>query len=622
MNPFLLFFLILILCPLCPQAQDDLSIADIRLTASFEHVSCHVNILGDQNRNSTMEIQFKNANASDYKLGAHCMRAYPTMVVDGSPLAMNFHAGSAMFLETNTTYDIKLILVDPDGGSITIDQAITTKKYTSLPLTSPTLVDNSDGPNAIQAALDNATPGDYILVNDGIYNPFEVLTDSVYIRSMNLHGAIIDGANTDRGVVTIGTFDDSSRYVSIDGFLLRNGRWGVDAQNTQFLNLVNCDITDVSYGIVNRRANGWEHDQYISNNRFSGRTMWPQSNGNIPGERGVDIRGNNNVVSFNTIEKFGDGVTTDGPLYRISYSLDIHHNDISKIVDDLIEVDGMVSNSRVYNNRAWNGRAGVSLAPVFGGPAYIFRNEFVNMENSTYKMNRSPAGLYIVHNTTIQEGNGMSSPSGWQSTFLKNNIVFAGRYCFEEFGLVSNSTDDWDYNAYYSSRAGSSGSPWFKWDNMRYDYVPDLEMGTPIESEGITIGLSDLVMVALPADPFQEVVTASLDLSLAATSLALDTGIVLPNINDPYVFDGKADLGFKEKDAPVIYGHDFQDICGQGSLSVMTWTGASSRSWTSPRNWSPCGVPIETTEVVIPPGLARYPLVEASYTIQKLDLGN
>jgi len=132
--------------------------------------------------------------------------------------------------------------------------------------------------------------------------------------------------------------------------------------------------------------------------------------------------------------------------------MDIHNNDIQSMADDLIEVDGTISNTRVYRNRMYNGRAGVSMAPVFGGPCYVFRNEMYNM--AAYKMNRGPSGLVIVHNSSSKIGNGMSSPAGWQNTFFKNNVVIGSRYCFEEFGLVNGSVDDWDYNAYHSTRPG------------------------------------------------------------------------------------------------------------------------------------------------------------------------
>ncbi len=604
--------------------QDAVDYQHLRMDATFQHISCNVAIGGDDNGNSEMEILYKLQSTSNYLQAAQCMRAMPSMIVDGSALNMNFHAGSAMFLEVDAMYDIRIILSDPDGGNTTIDTTIKTKAYPERPpMANIISISALDGSDAIQSAINMANAGDIIEVDNGMYGAFEIDKDSVFIVAKNQGGAIINGNNTDRGIITIGNFSDSTQHIFIDGFIIRNGRWAIDAQNTQYLTIQNCSITDVGYGIVNRRANGWEHDQYITNNKFEGRTIWPQSDGNIPGERAIDIRGNNNVVSYNTITDFGDGITTDGPPYLISYSLDIHHNDISRIVDDLIEVDGMVSNSRVYSNRAYNGRAGVSLAPVFGGPAYVFRNEFVNMENSTYKMNRKPAGLYIIHNTAIQEGDGMSSPAGWQNTIMKNNIVYAGNYCFQEYGLVSGSTDDWDFNAYYSSRAGSSGEPWFKWNDVRYADLSELNTNTNIEANGMKIEISNLTNISLPTDPFTEVFSTSFDLSPVANASHLNNGQSLQNINLPYVSDGMPDIGAREYGAqPERYGHDFNNVCGNASSMILHWNGSVSHSWTDRHNWSPCGLPTSETTVIIPDGLVRYPSVFLYSEIGELRLGN
>ena len=88
-------------------------------------------------------------------------------------------------------------------------------------------------------------------------------------------------------------------------------------------------------------------------------------------------------------------------------------------MDDLIEIDGAISITRVYKNRGYNGRMGVSVAPVFGGPSYIFRNEFYNLESSAIKMNRKPAGLIIVNNSIASYNRGLTSDSGWQIRSLK-----------------------------------------------------------------------------------------------------------------------------------------------------------------------------------------------------------
>ncbi len=415
----------------------------------------------------------------------------------------------------------------------------------------------------LQAAADQVQADEVIVVMDGTYEPFEIMTSGsaqnpIVFRAQNLHQAIIDGGNTDRGIITLGTFDDSLRYVIVDGFLIRNGRWGIDAQNTQFVTIRNNRIEAVDYGYVNRRANGWEHDQYITNNSFTGRTSWPQLNGGIPGERGIDIRGNNHTISYNYLTNFGDGISTDGPPYGVCYLLDIHHNDIINVVDDLIEVDGTVSNTHVYRNRGFNGRMGVSLAPILGGPCYVFRNEFYNMETSAYKLNRGPAGLVICHNTAVKAGNGMSSSPGFQNTYFRNNILMGSRYCFEEFGVVNGSIDDWDHNAYYSSRSATAGNEWFKWDNVRYSNVADLQMGTSLETNGLMITPSDLINTSVPSSYGTSYQPMNHDLSIASGSVLINNGGLLDHLNRKYVADGMPDIGAREYGAPVPrYGPDF-----------------------------------------------------------------
>jgi len=551
-------------------AQNPVVAGAIRFDATFENIGIHYEIQNDDNLNSTLNIEFKESGTSNYKPAAMSMRAFPGMVVDGNSTTRNFHAGSALLLEPGTTYDIRCTLTDPDGGDLTTDHSVTTKTFPepsngSIKYVSPGNGGGSGTPSSpylgLQAAANNAQPGDHFIVASGTYASFNLLTSGtanapISFISDVIHGAIIDGNNTSAGIVTIGQFSSTIAYVIIDGFKIEDGTWGIDAQNSQFMTVRNNIIEDVDYGYVNRRDNGSEQDQYITNNLIIGNTAWPQSG--IPSERGIDIRGNNNVVSYNTIKNFGDGVSTDGPPYEVSYSLDIHNNEIQNAVDDLIEVDGMISNSRVYNNRCFNGRAGISLAPVFGGPAYVFRNIFFNMEISAFKMNRGPSGLVIVHNTTVSDENASSSPNGWQNTFYRNNVMVGTRYCFELFGLVAGSTDDWDYDAYYSTRAGGSGTEWFKWNNVRYADVPTLQSSVILESNALEIVLSDFENIALP-DPFPvEYNPSQRNFMPKSGAPVIDSGESLDNLNDTFVNDAMPDRGALEfGEVLPQYGHLF-----------------------------------------------------------------
>ena len=554
-------------------AQDVISNISLRITPSFEHISVHVDFDGDENRNSVLEVTFQKVGASVVREAAPSMRAANDMIVDGSPLNRNFHATSVMFLETNSDYEININITDQDGGSF--EETITAStKQIAFPSAINFIrhVEPGDGGGdggvftpylGLQAAADNANPGDVFLVADGTYAPFELLESGTEVEPIvflagNLHAVTIDGENTDRGIITLGSFNDSIRHVIIDGFKIENGNWGIDAQNTQFVTVRNNKFSNIGYGYYNRRENGWEHDQHLTNNEFIGITPWPSSG--IPGERAIDFRGNNNTASYNYIENFGDGVSTDGPPYGSSYGLDIHNNDFYRIVDDFVEVDGIVSNARVYANRGFNGRMGASLAPVLGGPAYIFRNVFYNMELSTLKMNRGPSGLIMAHNTGLKDGNATSSNAGWQNTILLNNILGGTRYAFEEYGLVVGSVDDWDYNAYYSTREIGT-DPWFKWNDIRYDNITELFMGANIEQFGIEIDLSTFVNASMPDVFTTEYNIDDVDLNLAPNSPCINTGTLIPNINDPFVTDGMPDRGAIEFGADEIkYGPDFDFV--------------------------------------------------------------
>ena len=555
-------------------AQNSVTPISLQSNATFQHIAIHFDITGDDNLNSAMSITYRELGSSDPFLpSAKTMRAEPNMVVDGNSLNRNFHAGSIFFLQPGTTYEINVNLIDPDGGNDAQTIEVTTREipeaYESA-VTKHVSPGNGGGTGSVvdpylglQYASDQAQAGDVFLVAAGNYSSFSINTDGtdgmpIVFRSDEIHQAIIDGAGTSTGIVTLGVYNDSLQHIIIDGFLIKNGRWAIDAQNTQYLTIRNNKIEDADYGIVNRRANGWEHDQYVVNNSWSGNTVWPQTGGQIPSERCIDLRGNRNVVSFNFITNFGDGISVDGPPYSVSKCMDVHNNDITKVVDDAIEVDGSVSNSAVYLNRCFNARMGVSVAPILGGPCYVFRNIFYNLETSAIKMNRSPAGLVICHNTSLKTGNGNSSPGGWQNTYLRNNIIMGDRYCFEEYDLVAGSIDDWDYNAYYSPRNGTSGEPWFKWDNVRYDDVVDLGSGTSIEGFGMETTPSDLTNTIMPSDYSIEYFPMDIDLMPISGSTLINSGNTITHLNDIFVSDGQPDRGALEFGMPApVYGPDF-----------------------------------------------------------------
>ena len=572
MKKYILFFLLFASLQLL-HSQNAVTPLNIITNATYTNISVQWNVSGDTNYNSTLTIEFKKTSQSTYSMGAKTLRANPNAVVDGSPLNYNFHAGTAMFLSPGTSYDLRFTLIDPDGGGTV--QTITKQTKAEPPVTFTGTIKyvspgNGGGTGTIgnpylglQAAANNAQPGVVFQIAPGTYSPFAVTAsgtagNEIVFSGSQVDSVIIDGANTTAGIITLGVYNDSIHHIVLENLVIKNGAWGIDAQNTQYILVRNCIIRNVDHGFVNRRNNGWEHDQTISNNWITGRTPWPQTNGNIPGEGGIRILGNNNVARYNTVSYFGDGISTESQPYKVNHSMDVHNNLVHHIVDDAIEIDGGVSNIHVWRNKCVNVRMGVSLAPVFGGPCYVFRNEFMNTELSSYKMNRSPSGLVVVHNSCAKIGQGTTSTAGWENTYFRNNVLASTTYCFEEYGLVATSLiDDWNYDAYSTDAAGNSGAPWFKWNNVRYDKLPQLFAGTGIEQNAVEFNYhTDLTNIIFPANWNTTVPVNGFNFLPVTTSPVRDKGAVLNNINDPFVADGKPDCGALEVGMPLPdYGY-------------------------------------------------------------------
>src|ERR1700753_661940 len=81
-------------------------------------------IQGDQARKSSVNVQYRKTGTNHWTQGMKLLRiqneqnAYPTGLsanVGGVYIAPNMFAGSIIDLEPDTSYDVQLTMVDPDG---------------------------------------------------------------------------------------------------------------------------------------------------------------------------------------------------------------------------------------------------------------------------------------------------------------------------------------------------------------------------------------------------------------------------------------------------------------------------------------------------------------------------
>ncbi|MFC1895163.1 hypothetical protein ACFL0Q_00700 [Thermodesulfobacteriota bacterium] len=261
------------------------------------------------------------------------------------------------------------------------------------------------------------------------------------------------------------------------------------------------------------------------------------------------------MVSYNRISYFWDGISTyltSKPKEKwvldeegTQNSFDICNNFIYAIVDDAIEVDGIVCNIRVQRNRIMNSLVGISLQECRPGPIYVTQNVLSNFSQDPYKMLQRPSGVRLFHNTSTNWGFATYIlPPDLRNSMVMNNILLG-----YELGLIGGSTDlltILNHNAYRRPTGGvtvrwsdDGGETWSNFEDLQA-----FQSATTNESHGIVVTEHDFIG-PLKFDAKGDYRPEEMNLQLSPESNAIDAGYVLPTVNDGYTGKGP-DLGAYE----------------------------------------------------------------------------
>jgi hypothetical protein len=125
------------------QAADNATfVGEFREYSTIHSIGFEWDIVGDANHNATCQVHYRRKGTAQWK------DALPLFRVDyngwyfekKADRAYNMFAGSLMFLEPGTDYEVRLDMVDPDGkGGESRQTTVTTRRVPRMPVDGRTL---------------------------------------------------------------------------------------------------------------------------------------------------------------------------------------------------------------------------------------------------------------------------------------------------------------------------------------------------------------------------------------------------------------------------------------------------------------------------------------------------
>jgi hypothetical protein len=513
---------------------------------TFEHLSIDWPITGDANNNGVVSVRFRAQGSSSWRTGMP-LRRVPAGT-NGSFSWGNRHSGSLFGLEPGTTYEIELSLVDPDGGNTTRNLTASTRSPMQ-PFSGGSVRQATTATIASQVSATQA--GDTLVLAAGTYSAssFDGLRSGTAGRPITVRGSagtVINGE--------IGQFNKSQQI--FEDFTL-NGRFRVNGSSDLTIRRLTVNASATQYngdGIVCYLRCMRLH---IADNTVNGTTQWNEAalgvNGNNRGE-GILVTGPGHVIERNVVVGFRDGISFLEDSEAVDqYSIDVLRNIIDISADDAIEADFCFHNCRILGNEAVNAFIAFSSQPSLGGPTYFIRNTAYNALHLAFKLYRTSRGDVILHNTIVKNGDAFASYPGVpiERLYARNNLFLGGAggtyggYSTGSGRVVDLSSlvtsgSSLNYNG-YGSESGFNG----RIGATSFSSLSQMR-GSTSEANGQQISRSSVFAqtVAYPSAPMSRYPLP--DLRLAAGTAAVDTGEVIPNINDG--FTGSApDLGAFER---------------------------------------------------------------------------
>ncbi len=520
------------------------------------------NISGDTNHNAQCLVQYRINGTTTW------FDAQPLFRVDFQ--SYNMLAGSILFLDENTEYEVKLDFSDPDGGSEIRTELISTKPVPVLPVGGNTYhvipgTAGGDGSQSnpfqgIATAQNIAQAGDIFLLHAGDYGTGGQV---LFTQAGEENNHIVWKSAGDGDVIFNKVWIEAD-YIWLHelNFIYADGNdYGLRTENNPLgIVITKNNFNNCNYCIY---LNGGGKNWYIADNIIVGNN--DPNNGSDFGGEGVELaKTSGHTVAYNRISRVADGISYPRT------NVDIYGNDIFETTDDGIEGDYGHNNIRIWGNRISNPlNNGISFQPMNGAPWYVLYNQVAAPGENALKVRIRSDRVLLAHNTLVAWSGPIGVGSSLMQNFQSNNnlwISIEDRYIWETNAGNVHWRTNWDYDGY----DWGDYSYAFKWAGQRLVGIPEFQNYTGQAMNSIQVDKNtcfenfDVTSPPPATIPFQF-------MTLKSDCNAVDAGIALVNINEG--FTGSApDLGVYEygKELPHYGPRGNEPLPIQQTLTINT----------------------------------------------------
>jgi len=513
----------------------------IQAYSTITSIGIEWDIVGDADHDATAAVEYRVAGSAAWR------SALPLVRVDYN--GSNLLAGSVLFLSPATSYEVKLTLADPDGGTAVQTVPVTTRPIPAfvaartfhvVPGTGGGSGSAADPFRGVPAAEAVAQPGDLFLVHAGSYGG-----RITFSRPGTSTGYVVWKAAGD-GEALFAGIDVSASYVWLEGLTVRDQPYALMSKNAPTAVVISrCFFFNNHYSIyLQRGGSNW----YIADNTIVGDT--PYATESLDGE-GIELNGYavdsfGHVVAHNRITNVADGISNG------TYNIDVFGNDIFDTSDDGFEGDPGGVNIRVWGNRIHNAaHNGISYQPQNGSPWYILRNQLVGFMEAPFKFRTTDRSI-IAHNTIVMWSKMICcNDAHLLRSIVKNNlwITVSGGQIWDFGTAVKDWRSDFNNDGF---DWGASTAP-FKYGGVVYPSLAGFAAASGLETNGRLINRTTCFATFNVPGPAPVPIPPQF-MTLNPGCGAVDAGAILPNINDGFV-GAAPDLGAFELGQPLpTYG--------------------------------------------------------------------